>query len=509
MEGWKVVCKELMEGTNAETVAERVQKSFHEYQVYPNSIRVKNGACYMIARVDGEKKLVIAYKDRDCEGFCGTEEKLDDFYVKHCELNDDNCSIIRRLFPFTKPASLKGHDLTIGLGDRLGLASPGHIRVLKGTKVFPVLAQQSIRELNLTGRTYVDVLRDASWAVFQEGLTSGFGADGDHLKTAEEVQMALNCGYTMITLDCSEHINNEMFHMTREEIREHYRSIDESERKRIEAGYLDREFKLKGGTVLRFTKDQLAEVALVYLEAIRFAVNIYRETIQGSDRPVDFEMSIDETKVPTVPEAHFFVANELIAEGVEINSLAPRFCGEFQKGIDYIGDIEEFRQDFDVHVQIADTLGYKISVHSGSDKFSVFPIIGEKTHGRLHLKTAGTNWLEAVRVIASKDPCLYREMHRFALEQLPEAKKYYHITENTANIPDLDTMKDAELDSLMDLNDARQVLHVTYGLILQSKNPDGSYRFRDRIYKLLDQHESDYYSALEKHIGKHIEKIGC
>jgi len=250
------------------------------------------------------------------------------------------------------------------------------------------------------------------------------------------------------------------------------------------------------------------KTSLIYHQAIDFAVSIYNEIIKTYPRQIDFEISIDETSVPTTPEAHFFVANELINRNVEILSLAPRFHGEFQKGIDYKGDIEEFRRNFITHQKIADTFGYKISVHSGSDKFSVFPIIGEITRGKVHVKTAGTNWLEAVRVIASVDPALYREMHIFALDKLQEAKKYYHITENVANIPDISKLNDSELPGLMDMNDSRQVLHVTYGMILQSKNPDGSYTFRDRIYKILNKHEDVYYQNLERHIGRHIDLLG-
>jgi hypothetical protein len=81
-----------------------------------------------------------------------------------------------------------------------GLSTPGHLRLIKGFKVRPVLAQQSIRELNLTGRNYPEVLADVVWAVFQEDYQVGFGADGDHLKTFEDIKMALNCGFTLLRI---------------------------------------------------------------------------------------------------------------------------------------------------------------------------------------------------------------------------------------------------------------------------------------------------------------------
>src|SRR5690606_8145468 len=127
------------------------------------------------------------------------------------------------------------------------------------------------------------------------------------------------------------------------------------------------------------------------------------------------------------------------------------FCGEFQKGIDYVGDIKQFKKEFTAHFDIAENFGYKISIHSGSDKFSIFPIVGEITEGRYHLKTAGTNWLEAMKLVAKKAPKLYREIHKFALDNMDEAKAYYHVSTNIDNIPDIDTLTDEELPSLFDM----------------------------------------------------------
>jgi hypothetical protein len=243
------------------------------------------------------------------------------------------------------------------------------------------------------------------------------------------------------------------------------------------------------------------------LEAVvKFTTDIYNKHIRG--KSVDFELSIDETQTVTTPEDHHFVARTLKESGVEIMSLAPRFCGEFQKGIDYIGDVKQFEKEFKDHAEIAEKFGYKISIHSGSDKFSIFPIVGKLTGGKYHLKTAGTNWLEALRVIATVEPGLYKEIHRFALENLKEARKYYHITCDLSKIKPLADTPDNMLSSYLDEDNARQVLHVTYGLILQAKKEDGTPRFHDRIYGVLRAHETDYINALEKHIGKHFIELG-
>ena len=422
--------------------------------VYPQSVYKRGDSEYCIAVTDGV--AVLSVSGSDIALFDGTETSQAGVPVKLCPLTVANSKIIRKLFDFTNPGSHKGSKTTIGLGDRLGLATPGHIRAVRDLEVFPVFAQQSMRELNLTGRTYDDVLAAAVWAVFREGYTKGYGADGDHLKTHDEIKHAIDCGYTMITLDCSEHIQGDL----------------ESSSEAV----------------------------------IKHVISIYNDLIKGTD--VDFEVSIDETLTATSPQSHYSVARELIKQGVEITSLAPRFVGEFQKGIDYIGSVSGFEQDFLEHKKIAEELGYKLSIHSGSDKFSIFPVIGRLTGGKFHLKTAGTSWLEAVRVIAQHEPELYREMHIFALDNLQEAKKYYSITENTSNIADINNIEDTALVDYLDQDDARRVLHITYGLILLAKTKSGEPLFRDRIYKALNTYESEYSAALDKHIGKHLYALG-
>jgi hypothetical protein len=395
------------------------------------------------------------------------------------------------------------------LGDRLGIASPGHIDLIRNYDLFPVLAQQSIRELTLTGRTLSDVLDCATWAVFQEGYAPGFGADGDHVKTAAEVLMTLDSGYTMITLDCSEYIRGDVLSLDDDAVSELYNALPADKREQWEAEYLSGPIHIADGVEICFSKASLERNALVYGDAIVHAERVYRECIVPCGRGVEFELSIDETPTETLPESHYFAANELYKSGVVLTCLAPRFTGEFQKGIDYIGDIDTFEKGFIAHVNIARHFGYKISVHSGSDKFSVFPSIGKRANGEFHLKTAGTNWLEALRVIAKHDAPMFRQILAFALENLPEAKKYYHTTENTANIPPLNTLADEDLPGLLNQRDTRQVLHICYGVILSGGRDSGSAEsFRERIYKCLRENDRAYREALREHIGLHLSKLG-
>jgi len=501
MKNWKELLNDL--NTNG---FERVKERITDYNVYPQSLYEKEGSYLFITRIEGEKRLVILNKGAVFSQFTGAEHNIDGYDVKLVELNHQNAVMLREIFSFTNPVSFGREGASLGLGDRLGIASPGHIQTVRGTGVRPVLAQQSKRELMLTGRSYQDVLDDVSWAVFQEGYEDGFGADGDHLKEKEDIKEVLKLGYSMITLDCSDYIDNQVTGMSPGEIEVKYQVLSSEIRETFEKEYLGKTFTI-GNKELAFKQDELREIVLVYRKMLGFVKEVYSELIEPMDRSIDFEVSIDETETPTTPQAHYFVVNELKKSGIEVNSLAPRFCGEFQKGIDYIGNLQQFEQEFEIHALIADHFGYKMSIHSGSDKFSVFPIIGKYTAGRVHVKTAGTNWLEAMKVIASKEPRLYRRIHQYALDNFEEATRYYHVTTDLDNIPDLSELADEDLPSLFDNNDGRQLIHITYGLILQARE-GGNYLFRDQLYEVWDRYEAEYSQHLFEHIGRHIKELG-
>ncbi|WP_422443690.1 tagaturonate epimerase family protein [Thermoanaerobacterium sp. DL9XJH110] len=511
-DGLEIFCKKLIsDELTLEEVKKEAAANFDVYRVYPESINYIKGCYFFLIKQKKQKKLVAIEIEKEASAITRDFEEESTFQingkkVKLMPLNHRNAVALRKYFPFTAPVNFGKKGMSVGLGDRLGLASPGHLRIIKKTGVRPVLAQQSIREITLTGRTFEDVLDAASWAVFQEGYRQGFAADGDHLKTEEEVRKALDLGFSMITLDCSEKIDNAVSALTQEEVDEKYNSLPQEYRQQMEKTYLDREFEA-GDVRISFNRQTLQRLVLIYGGALSFTKHIFFDVVKPAGREVDFEVSIDETQTPTTPEAHYFVASELYRMKVDVTSLAPRFCGEFQKAVDYIGDIAQFEREFIIHAKIADHFGYRLSIHSGSDKFRVFPIIGKYTKGRVHVKTAGTNWLEALKVIAWKKPEVFRRIFVFALEHFNEARKYYHVTANLANLPEITAVDDKELAEVLTHSDARQVLHITFGQILTAKDGTGKYLFKDDIYDILHEYEECYYEALENHIGKHIRLL--
>jgi mRNA-degrading endonuclease YafQ of YafQ-DinJ toxin-antitoxin module len=226
------------------------------------------------------------------------------------------------------------------------------------------------------------------------------------------------------------------------------------------------------------------------------------------ESPFDLEVSVDETDVPTSPLEHFFIASELKRLGIQVQGLAPRFVGEFEKAVDYIGDLEEFEKAFRSHALIAKFFGYKLSIHSGSDKFSIYPIMAKLAGDLIHLKTAGTSYLEALRIVARHNPSLFREIVKHSFSCFEKDRKTYHVSTRLSAIPNPDEITNKDLEkSFLDDDNGRQLLHVTFGSILTAER-DGKWVFRDRIKKTLIDNEEEYCQTLAKHFGRHIKVFG-
>jgi hypothetical protein len=198
--------------------------------------------------------------------------------------------------------------------------------------------------------------------------------------------------------------------------------------------------------------------------------------------------------------------------GVHWVSLAPRYIGRFEKGVDYIspsgqiGDATAFEADFAVHAAIARQFGpYKLSLHSGSDKFSVYPAAMRQTQGLVHLKTAGTSYLEALHTIAALDPDFFRQIYIFARERYETDKVSYHVSAQLSRAPLPQDVTDADLPELLNQFDAREIFHVTFGSVLREQTVEGKPRFYDRFVGLLHAHPEAYAANLERHFLRHLK----
>jgi hypothetical protein len=469
-------------------------------RAYPESQVSYGGATYWLERSEGGVKRLVALADDESafRSFAGVVEPTDGKVRLVAKTSPENALALRSALPWLKPSRFGLHT-SAGFGDRLGLATPGHVRALKavGAAINPVFAQQSIREMGRCHRTPRNVLDDATWGAFQAGWTKPVGGDADHLEELDDIDDTVAAGFVFYTLDPKAEVDPGAEHADAAAIQQKVAALDwsglESDLATFSKRYVGQRIDLEHEPIVLDDESVLRAMAK-YGPSLAHAMAMYRRLMEkGIDCEVEF--AVDETDYPTKPAEHIVVVSELQRLGMEFVSFAPRFVGRFEKGVEYMGDIEELKRDFEIHAQIARALGpYKLSLHSGSDKYSTYPLIAEATNGLVHLKTAGTSWAEALRVIAHNDPDLMREVLVLALDSFEANRKSYHLSCDPTKIPTDPT--DDEVAQLMDRVDSRQVLHVGYGAILEEFGP--------RLYQVWNANEEEHYQIIADHFVKHL-----
>ena len=504
----------MSRANNTSRYIEIFQNRFPDFEIIASSITEKNDIVFALARNGTEKKLILAGGEKAVipSEFQGTKVDGEEFRFLVCNLNHENAEALRSFLPYTKPVTL-GNASSFGFGDRLGNAGPAHLQALIDSEpVFkPVLAQQSIRELDRTGRTAGEVMDAATWTVFREGYKDGFGSDADHLKTPEDIDRMIRAGFTMFTIDPSDHVNNQSQNMNGAQLQDAFKELPwddlNDEPDKFLQRYVGQTFRLANDHTLEPSQPAILRAAVKYGNVVRHTLDMFRYlTDTYPEHDTEVELSVDETPHPTTPEEHLIIASELQRLGVKLVSLAPRFCGDFEKGIDFKGDLDAFRDEYLLHQAIAGEYGdYKLSIHSGSDKFSVYEAIGELGEGRVHVKTAGTSYLEAIRAVAMTDTALFREIMSFSIQRFETDRKTYHISADAGRLGDPDDYRDEELPGLLDDDNARQVFHVTFGSVLTHVPEKGAEPgFRERIMEVLERNEKVHEDCLYKHFRRHI-----
>lgn len=480
--------------------------------VYAASFVVAGEAAFWLMREGGSKQLaIVAPAGAPClEPFAGVGEPFaDGLRLLRCPIDHANAVALRQALPWLQPACL-GLDASVGCGDRLGLATPGHaqalhetLRAAPGATIRPIFAQQSIREMERTRRTPTDVLDDATWGAFQAGWRGPLGADADHLKTTEHIDLCVEAGFTFFTIDPGAHVDAEADAAGASVLERKLAALPwddlASSPADLRARYggrwcdlEDRRIELDPATVAR--------AAVKYGRAVAHVARLYRH-LAARGIPFELEVSVDETETPTSLVEHIYIASELRRLGVRWVSLAPRYVGRFEKGIDYIGDLTALAEALAGHAAVARALGpYKLSLHSGSDKFSVYPLLASAARGAVHLKTAGVSYLEALRVVAEVEPPLFREIAALARRRYPQDRASYHVSADLARVPEIAELADDDLPALLDDRDARQVLHVTFGSVLAT--------YREPLLATLRAHEDEHYAALARCFKRHLMPFG-
>jgi hypothetical protein len=416
-----------------------------------------------------------------------------------------------------RPTTL-GTQASFGFGDRLGLATPGHAAALRrsGSGILPIFAQQSIREMTRTNRTPQQVMEDAQTGLRAAGYTGIQGADADHLKTPVDVERTAQAGFVFFTIDPSGEVDANADDYNADQLAEKFKPLAG------EIGWLGeyegKKIKLTSGTTIDFSSAVCRRAAVKYGRAIAMATKLAKhieQTAKKLNQPFEIELSVDETPRPTILAEHFIIADQCVKSGMKLVSLAPRFIGEFEKGVDYKGDVSALEKSLSDHAAIAKQLGpYKLSLHSGSDKLSIYPSLARTTRGMFHVKTAGTSYLEALRTVVRVDPKLFREIITLSRSRYDTDRATYHVSATLQSAKPAEEISDAralekaylglwaDVPKGKGLSDpGRQIVHCTFGSVLCDA------KLGPQVKQLVAENQSLYTQILDEHFGKHLEAL--
>ena len=396
---------------------------------------------------------------------------------------------------------------SFGVGDRFSHQGEAQLRALikaneAGVDVSPVW-NKSNREHGIVKTTPNHVRAEADAAVKALGWNKRYFVDADHINLTTVAPFVDASDF--FTLDVAAFIGNE------------------SSKDAIEAFLASCE-KYKGALQIpgisqpvKVDDELLIEIAVKFLAATEQAANIYQYLVdkKGKGNFIT-EVSMDEVESPQTPVDLFFILKMLADKGVPVQTIAPKFTGRFNKGVDYVGDLEQFAKEFEDDVLVIAhavkefglPADLKLSVHSGSDKFSIYPIMADiiKKHDKgLHVKTAGTTWLEEVIGLAlagGEALEAAKEVYASALSRKDELCGPY------ADVIDID---DSRLPSSKEVNGwsgekfANTLRHIP-------GHPDYNPNFRQLIhvgYKVAAEMGERYYALLEKNadvVGACVEE---
>jgi len=385
----------------------------------------------------------------------------------------------------------------MGTGDRFGQQGPVQLSAITeaarhGIIVTPVW-NKSNREHLFTGSRPEDVRAEAEAAVRMSGYAGSYFVDADHINL-DTVDRFIECS-DFFTIDVASYIGK--------------RAPDD----RI-AGFVDSCKKYRHGVKvpgikhgLPSSEKQIAGIAEKYLQAARKAGEIYRRISENkNDGSFVVEVSIDEVMQAQSPVEIFFILKMLKDESIPLQTIAPKFTGRFNKGIDYSGDILEFSREFEDDVLVVshaseefgfpDTL--KISVHSGSDKFSIYPVIKgilQKHNKGIHLKTSGTTWLEEAGGLAragGEGLEFMRNLYALSVENLNDLRAPYSdvISVRHEYLP--------AADEVMQWNGSRFANSIRNDMGNKDYNPDMR-QLMHIAYKLVTHDLAQYLDLVRTH----------
>jgi hypothetical protein len=406
---------------------------------------------------------------------------------------------------------------SIGMGDRFGHQGAAQLKAIieagkHGIEITPVW-NKSNREHNTIGTQPGDVRKEADSVTIKAGYKKPYFVDADHINLDTIDRFIESSDF--FTIDVASYIGKKA-------------DDDDINTFVASAEKYSGELKIPGiKKTLKISKNKITEITNKYLFAAIKAWEIFRkiEKKKGSSNFVT-EVSMDEVPDPQTPVELFFILKMLGEENIPVQTIAPKFSGRFNKGVDYVGDPEKFAEEFEADLMVIDfavkefglPANLKMSVHSGSDKFAIYPYIGSiiQEHNKgIHLKTAGTTWLEEVIGLAESGGealDFVKEVYSKSLEKIEELCAPYAdvIDINISKLPSktevsawnskkfADSLRHIPGNKVYNPN-MRQLVHVAYKLAAMRM---------DEYFKLLEANENTVAKCVyENMYNRHICRL--
>jgi hypothetical protein len=287
---------------------------------------------------------------------------------------------------------------SIGVGDRFGHQGAAQLRAIikankLGLRISPVWNKSNREHLYIQSQPD-DVREEADSVVKQLGFDGKYFVDADHINLSTVAPFVHSSDF--FTFDVTDGIGKPT---TENEVNAFVNSCAKYQGMLLIPG-IEKPYSV--------SHELLTAIASNFLTAIQQAADIYNFLVEKKGKgSFVSEVSMDEVSTPQTPVELFFILKMLAEKGVPVQTIAPRFVGRFNKGVDYVGDLVQFEKEFEEAILVIDFAikefnlpqELKLSIHSGSDKFSIYPIMGKiirKYNKGLHVKTAGTTWIEEV-----------------------------------------------------------------------------------------------------------------
>lgn len=441
-------------------------------EVIEASLCEVQGAWMALVRTASGKRLAYAAQGETALGKLWKEIEnsidVNGVHVDVMKLNANNAAALRHYVKWTAPSACGSKGASVGFSDWLGEADAVVTELFAKRQLKPVLVDFTSEDSAALGRNFLEAVDTATWGVLEEGYKDGYGANAAGLKTEEDIVKALLYGYSMIGFDCSDKIDLGIEKLSDEAVDKRFEQFNDAFRAAVHASYLNVEFKV-GDSKVTFTENELHRIILEYGEAIMHIQFIYNSYLKNTPWDIDFELSLSKPGKVLTPKEHYLIANELQRNGIKLSAIC----------LDPLKDSEALAANLQIHCEIADTFGYRLSFKNADIAMPDTAAAMKYLKGKVHFKMNNILWMSAVKLVKALDAALFAKLCAVAGCEVPAGTVCGRL-------------------------DTGRALALGYKKIL---NPKAEGNVAAEMKAFLETHHAEYKAEILQNVGAHLKNI--